>query len=163
MIVDNQLFFSNAQAITVTAASSNVSAYDATGNPLNGTNKGLNSTFGSDLGAGDGLRPKIACYVGTAFAGQGSTTLQVAFQGSTDNSTWATYVETPAIAEADLTAGQRIAAFDWPVVPKNKALPRYYRLYYTVASGPMTAGTLTAGVVLQQDVTENSRLRAAAY
>lgn len=160
MIVDNQLFFSNAQAVTTTAASSNVSAYDATGNPLNGTNIGQNSTFGSDLGAGDGLRPKIACYVGTAFAG--GTSLAVAFQGSTDNSTWTTYATTPAIVTADLTAGTRLAAFDWPVVPQNESLPRYYRLYYTVV-GTMTAGTINAGIVMQQDVTENSRLRAAAY
>jgi hypothetical protein len=159
MIMDKQLVLSDAQAVTASAASESV--YDATGAPLNGVNIGIASTFGSDLGAGDGLRPKIAAYVNTTFATL--TSLQVHFQGSTDGTTYTTYAETPAIVLANLTAGRQIAAFDWPLVPEQDTLPRYYRLYYTVAGSDATAGKIDAAIVLQQDQTRNSRGIAAAY
>lgn len=159
MIIDSQLLFSNAQAITTSAASESV--YDATGAPLNGTNIGIASTFATDLGVGDGVaKPKVCAYVGTAFAG--GTSVTIAFQGSTDGTTYTTYVTTPALVTATLTAGRRVAAFDWPATPEQDTLPRYYRLYYTV-SGTYTAGTLTAGIGLQQDQLENSKMIAAAY
>jgi hypothetical protein len=134
--MDNQLVFSTAQAVTATAASTNV----------------IDMTVAQDLGVGDGVgSPKILGLVGTAFAGAGAT-LNVQFQGSPDNATWTTFAETGVMPVASLTAGQQIIGFNWPRRPfSNTALPRYIRLNYVVASGPFTAGTLTAAVVLQRD------------
>lgn len=148
MIIDNSLVFSNGQAITATTASA--TAVDLSG----GTNftYGNATRFGEDLGIGDGgALPKIAAYIGTAPLTTNSATLQIAFQGSTDSTNWDTYVETPAVAAANLTAGAKVAAFDWPHRATGASLPRYVRLYYTVGTGAFTTGTIFAAIVLQRD------------
>lgn len=147
MIIDNQLVFSNGQATTGTVGSTVI---DLSG----GTNftYGNATRFGEDLGIGDGgALPKIAAYVGTANLTTNSATLQIAFQGSTDSTNWDTYVETSAITAANLAAGNKVAAFDWPHRATGANLPRYVRLYYTVGTGAFTTGTIFAAIVLQRD------------
>lgn len=150
MIFDNNLIFSNAFAAALTVSTGS-SVIDLEGGLA--LNIGVGSRFGEDLGRGDGVAiPKIAAYVGTAFGTTNSATLQVAFQGSTDSNTWDTYVETDVIPAASLTAGRKIAAFDWPQVPEGLPLPRYVRLFYKVATGVFNTGSIAlAGIVLQRD------------
>lgn len=151
---DNSLLLSNAQAITSTAASTNL--YDVTGagsgvkpNLVFGTT----TVFGADMGQGDGMaRPTAYFTVGTTFTASGSATMQIQIQAAIDNgsnspSTYTTIVETDAIAVATLTAGTN---FNIPIPPltAGEALPRFYRFNYVIATGPMTAGTLTAGILL---------------
>lgn len=148
MILDNQLVFSNGQAITATTGSATV--IDLSG----GTNftDGNTTRFGADLGIGDGVAiPKVCAYIGTAPLTTNSATLQIAFQGSTDSSNWDTYVETRAMPASALTAGAKVAAFDWPPVQAGFSLPRYVRLNYTVGTGAFTTGTIFAAIGLQRD------------
>lgn len=147
MIIDNQLVFANGLAITATTASTVI---DLSG----GTNFiwGNASRFGEDLGIGDGeALPKVFCSIGTAPITTDSATLTVAFQTSTDSSTWSTSLETPPIAAALLTAGASFAKMDWPHRPVGAAVPRYVRLNFTVGTGHFTTGTVFAAIVLQRD------------
>lgn len=130
MIMDQNLLFDSAAAITATAPSTNV----------------VDLAVARDLGVGD-PDIDIVAIVGTAFTAAGAATLQIQVQGSTDNSTWDTYVQSDAIPKAALTAGAKFHV-DLPPVPPGKSKPRYLRLNYVVATGPMTAGTMTAFALL---------------
>jgi hypothetical protein len=151
MILDNNLVFSNGQAITGTTASA--ASYDMAGGATTASFVyGNASRFGEDLGIGDGVAmPKVCAYIGTAPLTTNSATLQIAFQGSTDSSNWDTYVETRAIPATALSAGTKVAAFDWPPKAAGFSLPRYVRLYYTVGTGAFTTGTIFAAIGLQRD------------
>lgn len=129
-IIDALNRFSQNQAITTTAVSTNV----------------------VDLGAARDIGPgefplQIQCYVTTAFAG--GTSLMVQAQGSVDNSTWTTYVESAAIVTAALTAGAKLLPISWPHRGPGNALPRYIRLNYVVV-GTMSAGAVTSDLVLNR-------------
>jgi hypothetical protein len=167
-MLDASLQFSAAQAITVTAQSTNF--YDAlTGQSLTttftptptGAIWPVNETyFGEDLGIGKGAgTPRILVEVGTAFATL--TSLQIQFQGAPLNNTafgnglrssltFVTYIQTDTIALSLLTANTRIASFDWPMrkAPATIALPRFYQLNYVVAGSTETTGTVNADVTL---------------
>lgn len=161
MILDNLLTLSSAQAITSTAASTNV--YDVAGtgvgNPA-GEIFGVQSTvFGRDIGGGGPLdsAPQIVAIVGTAFTASGAATLQIQLQAAIDDgtnnpSTWDTIAETDAIGKALLTAGAVPCSFTIPKRYLGQGFPRFYRLNYVVATGPMTAGTIAfAGIVTGVD------------
>lgn len=126
MILDKELMFSEAQAITTTAASTNV----------------------IDLGADHNLGGKvIELFVTTDAAFQSTTTstLTVALQtDSTSAFSSATALFTSAaINKSALTSNTmqvRVA------VPHTTE--RYLRLNYTVGGADFTAGAVTAGLVL---------------
>jgi hypothetical protein len=172
-MLDLKLQFSNAQAITATAQSTNF--YDQLTGDLDTTTFALapaniipvNETyFGEDLGIGKGLgTPRVVVNVGTAFATLTSLTVQ--FQGAPNNSTaqgsgnrsdlvFATYIQTDAIAVALLTANTRVAAFDWPMRKTGQALPRFAQLNYVVAGSNATAGTVTSDVTIGDDDAQTS-------
>ena len=118
MIIDAKLLFSNKQAVTATAASTNV----------------------IDLGvAGDAVGQELTFHVivDTAFATL--TSLAVSLETSVDNNTFTSVLSGPAIARASLTKGAEIFTVRVP-----KGLARYVRLYYTVAGSDATAGKVTA-------------------
>ena len=98
-----------------------------------------------DLGIDSGYMPmKVLVNTGAAFASGGAGTLQVSFQGSTDNTTWTTYAQTRPYAIAELTAGSPLGNFDLPRPGDSTPAPRYLRLNYTVGGATMTAGTVSA-------------------
>jgi hypothetical protein len=151
VIMDSQLSFSQSQAITTaSAASSNITAYDLSGGNTNiGGPAGYR--FGADLGVSEGMnKPKIVVSIPTAFTSTNSATLNFQFQGSTDSSTWTTYIESGAIAATALTAGAAWV-FDWPRKALGAAMPKYVRMYYALGTGQMTTGTIHANVVLNAD------------
>ncbi len=118
MILDADLVFSNKQAVTATAASTNE----------------------IDLGAaGDAIGQELTIHVvvDTAFATL--TSLTVSLETSADNSTWTTVLSGPAIARASLTKGASIFCVRVP-----QGLSRYVRLKYTVGGSNATAGKVTA-------------------
>lgn len=129
MFMDKNLLLSDGQAITATAASTNV----------------IDFLTSQDMGIGADPALKVLVNVGTAFTAAGAGTLTIQYQTSDDNSTFTTIAETPALALASLTAAARLFGID---VPRSRA--RYARLNYVVATGPMTAGTLTAAIVLDR-------------
>jgi len=133
MLLDGFNLFSNGQVLTATADSTNV----------------LDMQNARDLGIGENKTLKIFVSTGTALLSAGATTTTVTLSGSTDASTWTVMASSPAIAKADLTAaGARIWSIDMPRPVAGQALPRYYKLTYTLATGPFTSGTINAGIVL---------------
>lgn len=134
MILDGNLLLDTAAAITSTANSTNV----------------IDLGIARDMGIGDAdqITPKVMCLVNTAFTTTNSATLTVTFQGSTDNSTWDSYVSSPAYAAAALVAGARLLDIDLPRPAAGKSMPRYLRLNYAVGTGVFSAGAVTAAIVL---------------
>lgn len=116
--LDALLRLSDKQAITTTAASTNVV-----------------DTRDNDIGAGRPLY--LVLHVVEAFAG--GTSLAVALQDSANNSTFADVVASPAIALANLTLGKKV------VLGLPPGLRRYLRANYTV-SGTFSAGKVTAHI-----------------
>lgn len=116
--LDALLRLSDKQAITTTAASTNVV-----------------DTRDNDIGAGRPLY--LVLHVVEAFAG--GTSLAVALQDSANNSTFADVVVNPAIPLAGLTLGKKV------VLGLPPGLRRYLRANYTV-SGTFSAGKVTAHI-----------------
>lgn len=144
MIFDKTTRISDAQAITVTAVSTNVIDLGKTGTP-----KGSSSPLVQNLGIGACI--PFLIQVVQDFAAAGAATLTVSLQVD-DNEAFASPKEvwnSGALALAKLKAGQNLGLVNY--IPKgvNDDGPneRYLRLNYTVATGPMTAGKITAGVV----------------
>lgn len=160
MYLDGQLNFSTAQAITATAASTNVIDLAGLGSGTALTNiigNATAATWGMDIGLGDTMgQPKILCTV--VVGATGGTSLNVQFQGAADNgsgspsATWTTYAESGVIVEASLTTpGAQIWKIDVPeVIPDipgvAMVLPRFLRLNY-VAVGPLVALTVNADII----------------
>lgn len=154
MFLDQSLKLSDAQAITVTAASTNL--YDITGAGSGNVPAGIFGTTGlagADMGLGDSaMRPTLAFSVNTTFTAAGAATLTIQIQAAVDNGAgspgaYTTIAETSALPVASLVAG---ANFQLPLPPVTlgEALPRFYRCNYVVATGPMTAGKLNASIAL---------------
>lgn len=131
MIIDKFLQVSDAQAVTSSAASTDVIDF---GQPS------------PDIGMSDQCSMVIT--VGESATAAGAATVTFSVQDSADNSAWANVVATAAIDKANLAAGQQIA------IPMPTKLRRYCRVYYTVANGPLTAGKFSAQVVtgIQQNI-----------
>jgi len=158
MIFDNNLIFSNNQAITASAASTN--NVDLQG--ALAINVGVGTVFGEDIGIGDGVAiPNIAAFVTTTFTAGGAATMSVAAEYAIDTGSgepagtpgsWNIAVQSDVIPVASLVQGAKIFPIYWPEVQlPGDVLPRYLRLYYTVATGPMLTGKVFAGLVLQRD------------
>lgn len=128
-IIDKALQISNAQAITATAVSTDVIDAGAT----------KNAAIGRDLGGGTQLFMEFT--VAQAFTAAGAATLVLALQDSQDNATFADVLTTPPLALASLTVGARF------YIPLPARMRRYIRANYTVATGPMTNGTINAQIV----------------
>lgn len=136
MIIDKQNVFDWAAALTASRASTDV----------------IDLVNNRDIAESLGTGLKIRFQVMTALVSGGSSTLVVSVQGSTDGSNWDTYVSTPAIAKAALTAGKHID-FDWPpagLLP-NMTKPKQIRLNYTAGTTDFTGGTISAFVLLTRD------------
>ena len=140
MIIDKLLQVSDAQAVTVTAPSTDVIDFGQA-NP--------------DVGM-DGLST-MAITTKVAAAAAGAATVTFSVQDSADNSTWADVAVTAAIPKATLVAGYQ------HIIPMPTKLRRYCRVYYTVATGPLTAGTFSAQIVtgIQQNVAKPDSPRIA--
>lgn len=124
MFIDKNLQVSDAQAVTVTAASTDVIDFGQT-NP--------------NVGMDD--RSSMVITVDTAAEAVGAATVTFAVQDSADNSSFADVAVTTAIGKATLVAGYQ------HVIPMPTKLRRYCRVNYTVATGPLTAGAFSAQVV----------------
>jgi hypothetical protein len=125
MYVDKELEFSNDQAVTASAASTNY----------------VDMGVARDIGMSDAV---IAVTVTEAATAAGSATVTFAIQTDDDAAfgSATTVRQTDAIGKATLTAGYQF----FLKVPHGID-ERYLRLYYTVATGPLTAGQFTAHIV----------------
>lgn len=130
MILDRQNLFSWKQAVTVTADSTDIIDL---GPPM------WNGNAGSD-------RPiDVIAVVESAFTAAGAATLLIELKSSpvSDFSSGViTHQTVGPIAKTALGVPGRLSASLH--IPPD--VQRYVKLTYTVATGPMTAGTITAGV-----------------
>jgi hypothetical protein len=125
MIIDKFLQVSDGQAVTASAASTNVIDFGQTR-----PNTGMDD------------RSKMVITVGESATAAGAATVTFSVQDSDDGSTFADAAVTAAIGKANLAAGRQI------IIPMPLTLRRYCRAYYTVATGPLTAGKFSAQIVM---------------
>ena len=139
MITDNFLRLSG----SLTAGSATGQAVTATANSTNVVDLSL----ARDVGEGEDLYVQFT--VGTAFTAAGSATLTPTIVVSAaDSLTTPTTIATAGtIAVATLVAGYSFAVRLNPQIASLGL--RYLGAIYTVATGPMTAGTITADIVTE--------------
>jgi hypothetical protein len=139
MITDNFLRLSG----SLTAGSATGQAVTATANSTNVVDLSL----ARDVGEGENLYVQFT--VGTAFTAGGSATLTPTIVVSAaDSLTTPTTIATAGtIAVATLVAGYSFAVRLNPQIASLGL--RYLGAIYTVATGPMTAGTITADIVTE--------------
>lgn len=124
MIHDAQLLFSDAQAVTAAAASTNI----------------VDLGVARNLGVGENLF--VVLTVDVAFTDSGSdSTLTVALQGDSTTSFTPDGTQTLFTVAAIEAAGAVYIARIAPGGPSNY---RYIRLYYTPNNGDLSAGSVTA-------------------
>ena len=142
MYVDKQEEFSDAQAVTVTAISTNV--LDLT--------QGYGSLTTIDIGTGEDMY--LVVNVLAAFTAGGAATMVVELlSDSTENlaTSPTTHWTSATIAVATLVAGYEICKIKIPPAPPM--YERYLGVRYTVATGPMLTGTVDA--ILVKDIQSN--------
>lgn len=136
MILDNTAIFSDAQAITADAGSTNVIDTGA-----RGTAFGHASALTADLGKGTDVM--IACNVVEAFNNLTSLTISVQVDDTAAFSS-PKEVASKTYALADINSTKQLS---FPASIPEGADERYLRLYYDVTGTAPTTGKITAGVV----------------
>ena len=137
MIIDTQALFSDDQAVTATAVSSNIIDLGATGTVVGGS-----SALGRDIGKGTPIELLIQWTAAATAAGAATGTVDLETDDNSSFSSATTLATTGAIGKATLVAGHQMKIHYMP-----RGAERYIRLNYTVATGPLTAGAVTAGIV----------------
>ena len=124
MIIDRQLQVSDAQAVTASAASTDVIDFGQT-NPNTGMPDHMD----------------LSITVDETVTAAGAATVVFSIQDSADNSAFADIIALPAIGKAALAIGAQVT------IPMPKLHRRYVRVNYTVGTGPLTAGRFSAQFV----------------
>lgn len=137
MLFDSLGVFSADQAITASAASTNVVDLGATGTPK----PGHTTALVRDIGKGEPVPIRIQ--VTEDFATLTSLKVAVQVDSAEGFGSAVTVLETEAIPVASLVAGY---VFNIEALPRG-VNARYMRLYYTVAGSNATAGKVYAGIV----------------
>jgi len=141
MILDKLLTFSEAQAVTASAASTDVIDLG----PIDGTRR--------DIGVGYPL--EFFATVNTTATAAGAATVNIQLQTSPDNSTWTTLSSSGDLALSALASGKRVVSQKVP-----QGVLRYLRVNYVVGTGPLTAGAFTAGINLDVDGNNHYPIRS---
>jgi hypothetical protein len=136
MIMDRTLLFSDGQAITATAASTNLVDLGATGTPYGG------SALVRDIGYGNEV--EMVCTVTQTFNNLTSLTISIQTDDNASFSSATTVWTSPAYTLAQLAVGAKYLLPDQLPAGVNE---RYVRLNYTVAGTAPSTGKITAGVV----------------
>lgn len=137
MIFSAQQLFSDDQAITASADSTNVIDLGVAGTPY-----GAAAALNDDIGKGAPV--PLLVQVTTAMAAAGAATLVVNISTGATAALGTTIAASAVIPVADLVAGYQIPIQFLP----NKITERYLGIEYVVATGPMTAGNVTAGITM---------------
>ena len=138
MILDNSVLFSDKQAITATANSTNHIDLGVPGVTYNGV------TLRKNVGLGN----KIPLLIQVNQSFNNLTSLAIVMQSATDSAFTSPVEEFRSVVLlADLVAGY-IHPLEF--FPKGKT-ERYFRLRYEVTGTAPTTGTITAGVVVAVD------------
>lgn len=133
MILDRQLFLSNAQALTMgTVLSTNT----------------IDLASARDIGVGDNLELFIRVIAPLT----GGTSVQFAYvtSANADLSSPSIIVQTPPVPAASLVAGSEWLRVQVPALSDTASRQRYIGVQYTI-NGTFTAGTVTAGLTLDRE------------
>jgi len=174
MFMDAKLTFNSAfgtpQAISATADSAGIIDITGAGSGnapamINGF-PATNTSIGEDYGAGDGVAiPHVYVNVTTAGTGAGTVAISVAAapdNGSYGQGTYTTLVSTPGLVGTTLVLGSIIDIQLPPIrYTLGEALPRFYKLIYTV-TGSATVSVL-ANLVLNPQQSLESGLYSNNY
>lgn len=134
MYVDKQAEFSDSQAVTATAISTNQYDTHPRGN-------GTVTNLTRDIGVGEDVYLVIQC--DTTATAAGAATLTVSLESAADaglTTTPTVHFTTGALPLANLTGGRTLAAIKLPAGDYQ----RYIGVRYTVGTGPLTAGAFSA-------------------
>jgi len=143
MITDATTLFSDSQAITATAASTNVVDLGATGTPA-----GSSVALSRDIGKSG----QIPLLVEVTEAFNNLTSLAIAVQVATDAAfTSPVEVATRTYLLAELTLGKRLS---FPAEFPEGTNLRYVRIRYTVTGSAPTTGKVWAGVVASRQTSD---------
>jgi len=128
-IVDNNLYMSDAQAVTATASSTR--SLDM-------------ATATRNVGGGQSIELVIQVATTVAASG-GASNVTFSLDDSADNTSFAVVVATMAIPKATLVAGYEALRIRLPL-----GLRRYIQVSYTVDTNNLTAGAFNAYLVLDR-------------
>jgi hypothetical protein len=148
MIIDRELMFSNAQAVTAAAASTDLIDLAPLG--LAASAGGSPTNLGRNLGVGQETYIWVSVDVAMTDTGSDST-ITVDLQ-TDDNSgfasaaTVATLLTIPAVQAAGAKFFVRV-----PIARDTVPYERYIRLNYTPNNGNLTTGSFSAGLILNID------------
>lgn len=135
MLLDMNTLFSDDQAITADAASTNYMDLKAAATP-----PGAPASLGRKIGGGNDI--PILIQVTADFASCDSLTVSIEVDDNTSFSSARKVAATPAVPVASLVAG-----YQFPIVTiPNTVDERYVRLHYDVGGSNATAGTVTASI-----------------
>ena len=134
MILSANQLFSDDQAVTATAVSTNVIDLGVAGTPYDAA-----AALNQDVGKGTPV--PVLIQVTEAFATLTSLTITIEVSANSDLSS-STVLATETVDVADLVAGKQTFL---QVLP-NGADQRYLGVRYTVTGSSATAGTITAGI-----------------
>lgn len=133
MYVDKQAEFSDSQAVTATAISTNVYDLAPIGNAVN-------SNLVRDIGVGEDVYLVVQTDAAATAAGAATVTVTFESSAAAGMTSPTVHFTSPAYALADMPAGKTLLAFKLPA----GAYQRYLGVRYTVATGPLTAGSFSA-------------------
>lgn len=134
MYVDKQAEFSDNQAVTATAISTNVYDLFPVGNAVN-------SNAVRDIGVGEDVYLVVQTDAAVTAAGAATVTVTLESSSTADLATTPTvHFSSPAFAIAAMGANKTLMAFKLPAADYK----RYIGVRYTVATGPLTAGSFSA-------------------
>lgn len=133
MYLDKQAEFSDSQAVTATAISTNVMDL----------NTAFNYNTGVDIGTGENVY--LVVQVDAAAAAAGAATVQVTLESSAAAGLTSSTVHFTSAnyALTDLTAGKTLFSVKLP----SGTYLRYLGVRYTVGTGPLTAGSFSTFLV----------------
>jgi hypothetical protein len=132
MITDALLQLSSAQAVTVSAVSTNT----------------IDLSQNRDLGPGGDLYAVFTVDETATAAGDATVNLQVISSAAADLSSPTVLSDSGAIAKTELTAGRKPIALciNSAILNAQPIGQRYLGVQYTVATGPLTAGKFSATI-----------------
>lgn len=134
MFLDAQNLVSSAQAVTASAVSTNT----------------IDLSQVRDVGVGEELKFAITVDVAATAAGAATVTFQAITSAAAALTSPTILAQTDAIGKAELTLGRKAIELS---IPRATLLAqpigqRYLGLQYTIGTGPLTAGSFTAAIVV---------------
>lgn len=146
MILDKTNEFSDGQAVTATAISTNVIDISPTGeNPIR------------DIGTGEDVYLVVQVDQTATAAGAATVTISLESADNAGLTSSTVHTTTGAVALGSMTAGAELAKFKLPAGDYK----RYLGVRYTVGTGPLTAGAFSAFLV--KDVQASRRTYKSGY